>query len=121
MYTDGFTCVYNCQPQTSTAKAPFAIVLSRSPPPTATKAKYSELQSAKEFKRKWKAGIQKYWRMPEKDCSKHKKAIRKIKMTEFVGKNDHQTRALFSPSGRTEGRQKIQTQTVTHRRRSIPR
>ena len=59
LYTNAITYAYNCQPQESTAIAPFDLVLSNPPGPLALEAQPSQPTSAKDFKSKWKAWLEK--------------------------------------------------------------
>ncbi len=54
LYTSALTFAYNCQPHSSTAVAPFELVLSRPPPPLALRQQPSITQSPQESRQKWK-------------------------------------------------------------------
>lgn len=118
MYTDALTYAYNGQTQTSTAAAPLEVILSRHPPPMATKAEHSEPNSAKDFHSKWKAGIQRnVENSPKKRLETQSTYTKSYDIRLLREKNDHLTRGIYIYSRCTKGRKEIQTQTGTHFRR----
>jgi len=59
LYSSALTYAYNSSPQTSTALAPFELVLSRPPGPLAVRKPVGEPQEQRSFKAKWKTWLQK--------------------------------------------------------------
>jgi len=59
LFTPSITYAYNCQPQTSTAYAPFELVLSKAPGPIALQAERSEPSTVRGYKAKWKSWLAK--------------------------------------------------------------
>ncbi len=59
LYTGALTYAYNCQPHTSTALAPFELVLSRPPPPLALKHQPRQARGHAQEKQHWKQWLQK--------------------------------------------------------------
>ena len=54
LYTGALTFAYNCQPHSSTALAPFELVLSRKPPPLALEKQPSIHRTPLDTRDKWK-------------------------------------------------------------------
>ena len=59
LYTSSLTYAYNCLPHTSTALAPFELVLSRPPPPLALKNEPRSYKDPQEARIKWKEWLEK--------------------------------------------------------------
>ncbi len=57
LYTGALTFAYNCQPHSTTALAPFELVLSRTPPPLALEPQPSIERTPAEAKSQWKAWL----------------------------------------------------------------
>lgn len=59
LYTPALTFAYNCQPHTSTALAPFELVLSRPPPPLSVKTSQGTPISVEHSHNKWRQWLRK--------------------------------------------------------------
>ena len=59
LYSSALTFAYNCQPHSSTALAPFELVLSRPPPPLAIRAQPAPARTPRETRDTWKSWLEK--------------------------------------------------------------
>ena len=95
LYTGSLTFAYNCQPHSSTAVAPFELVLSRPPPPLALEAQPRISRDPVETRDKWKQWLKKSLREARERLRKAQERYKRNydtrlrKQKELIKEGDH--------------------------------